>query len=120
MFVSFLPLVLIFAVFYFLLIRPQQSRARLHKQMIENVKRGDQVLTGGGIIGKVTRVEAGDSTLVVEIAQNVTVKVARATITEVLTKPLPATSNDNKSVKTGTGGGTGGGLTASIARFFKR
>ena len=119
MFVSLMPLVLIFVVFYFLLIRPQQSRAKQHKQMIDNVKRGDQVLTGGGIIGKVTRVEAGESTLVVEIAQNVTVKVARTTISEVLTKPLPATSNDNRTVKTGTGGG-GGGLSASIAKFFKR
>src|SRR4051812_16121522 len=93
-FVSLMPLVLIFVVFYFLLIRPQQQRMKAQRQMIDNLKKGDQVVTGGGILGKITRVEADSTTVVVEIAPNVQVKVARSTISEVLGKPQPANSND--------------------------
>ena len=70
MFVSFLPLVLIFVVFYFLLIRPQQKRAKDHKAMIAAVRRGDTVVTAGGVIGKVTKVKE-DGNLQVEIADNI-------------------------------------------------
>jgi preprotein translocase subunit YajC len=70
-FVSLMPLVLIFVVFYFLLIRPQQQKMKVHRQMIENLKKGDQIVTAGGILGKITRVEAGDTTVQVEIAPNV-------------------------------------------------
>ena len=86
---SLLPLILIFVVFWFLLIRPQQKKMKQHREMIAAVRRGDRVLTAGGIIGTVTKVQ-GDSELQVEIAEGVRVKVARATISEVLAKTEPA------------------------------
>jgi preprotein translocase subunit YajC len=89
-FVTLLPLILIFVVFYFLLIRPQQRKAKEHRAMVEALKKGDQVLTSGGILGKVTKVDAGENLLTVEIAQGVQVKIARHTIAEVLSKPAPA------------------------------
>jgi preprotein translocase subunit YajC len=87
--ISLMPLLLIFVVFYFLLIRPQQKKMKQHREMIGALKRGDRVLTAGGIIGTVTKVQ-GDSELQVEIAEGVRVKVARATISEVLAKTEPA------------------------------
>lgn len=99
LFVSLLPLILIFVVFYFLLIRPQQQKMKAHRQMVENIKKGDQVLTAGGIVGKVNRVEA-EGMVIVEIAQGVQVKVARGTISDVLNKPAPG-SNDNASQASG-------------------
>ncbi|HXV22845.1 MAG TPA: preprotein translocase subunit YajC [Alphaproteobacteria bacterium] len=86
---SLLPLVLIFVVFWFLLIRPQQKKMKQHREMIAAIRRGDRVLTAGGIIGAVTKV-LGDSELQVEIAEGVRVKVARSTISEVLAKTEPA------------------------------
>jgi preprotein translocase subunit YajC len=91
-FASVVPLVLIFVIFYFFLIRPQQKRAKEHRQMVENLRRGDQVLTGGGILGKVTKVGEGDD-VEVEIAKDVKVKVVRSTITAVISKTEPATTN---------------------------
>ena len=85
---QFLPLVLIFVVFYFLLIRPQQKKKKQHREMIEALRRGDRVLTGGGIIGTVIKV-VSDSELEVEIAEGVRVRVARRP-SEVLAKPEPA------------------------------
>lgn len=82
-FASVLPLLLIFVVFYFLLIRPQQKRIKQHQEVIAAIKRGDKVLTGGGIIGTVTKVE-GDDTLLVEIAQGVVVKISRPTVANVV------------------------------------
>jgi preprotein translocase subunit YajC len=84
-----LPLVLIFAVFYFLLIRPQQKRAKQHREMLGSLRRGDRVITGGGIYGTVTKV-VGDGEVVVQIAEAVKVRVARETITSVLSKTEPA------------------------------
>lgn len=95
-FMSLLPLVMVFAIFYFLLIRPQQAKMRTHREMLENLKKGDQVVTGGGIVGKIVRVEQSDSSLVVEIAPNVQVKVVRGTVQDVLNKPVPASGNDNR------------------------
>ena len=92
-FLSFLPLVLIFAVFYFLLIRPQQKKMKAHKEMIANVRRNDRVVTGGGIIGKVSKV-IDDNELEVEIAQNVKIRVARAMLSEVRVKGEPVPAND--------------------------
>jgi preprotein translocase subunit YajC len=89
---SLLPLVLIFVVFWFLLIRPQQKKMKQHREMIAAVRRGDRVLTGGGIIGTVTKV-LNDTEVQVEIAEGVRVKVARATISEVLAKTEPAKSS---------------------------
>jgi preprotein translocase subunit YajC len=76
------PLVLIFVVFYFLLLRPQQKRAKEHKQMVETLQVGAEVATSGGIIGKVS--EVSDQFLTVEIAPNVRVKVQRHTVQQVL------------------------------------
>lgn len=86
---SFVPLILIFAIMYFLLIRPQQKRQKEHKAMIEAVKRGDQILTNGGIIGKVTRVKE-DGELEVEIAEGVKVRVLRSMVAQVLNRTEPA------------------------------
>ena len=86
---SMVPLILIFVIFYFLLIRPQQKRAKEHRQMVDNLRRGDQVVTGGGILGKVTRVKDGEE-IEVEIAENTRVKLYRSTITAVLSKSEPA------------------------------
>ncbi len=86
---QFLPLILIFAIMYFLLIRPQQKKLKEHKAMVEALRRGDQVLTAGGIIGKVSTVGA-DGMLEIEIAPNVKVKVMRGTITQVMSKTEPA------------------------------
>lgn len=88
-FASFLPLVLIFAIMYFLLIRPQQKKMKDLKAMVEAVRRGDQVLTAGGIIGKVVKV-GDDNVLEVEIAEGVKVKIAKHTITQVMSKTEPA------------------------------
>jgi preprotein translocase subunit YajC len=80
----FLPMVLIFVVFYFLLIRPQSKRAKEHRAMIAALETGAEVVTSGGILGKVT--ELGDNFVTVEIADGVQVKVQRHTITQVLPK----------------------------------
>ena len=77
-FASLIPLLLIMVIFYFLLIRPQQKKLKEHKAMVESTKKGDKVLTGGGIIGKVTDVK--DDILTVEIAEGVKIKVKRDTI----------------------------------------
>lgn len=86
---SMIPLVLIFIIFYFLLIRPQQKRAKEHKNMVENLRRGDQIVTAGGIVAKVTRVKE-DEEIEAEIAEGVRVKIYRSTITTVLSKSEPA------------------------------
>ena len=88
-FSAILPLVLIFAVFYFLLIRPQQKKMKEHRAMVENVRRGDTVVTGGGIIGRVTKVK-DEATVQVEISENVRIDVVKGTLTEVRTKSQPA------------------------------
>lgn len=85
----FLPMILIF---YFLLIRPQQQRQKKHRLMIEAVKRGDTVVTSGGIVGKVTKVAEHEAT--VEIAENVRVKIVKSMIIEVRGKDAPVAAND--------------------------
>ena len=86
---SLLPLVLIFVVFYFLLIRPQQKKMKEHRNMVEALRRGDRVITGGGIYGKVSKV-INDGEVQVEIADGVRVRVQRHTIATVLSKTDPA------------------------------
>ncbi|MBF0564138.1 MAG: preprotein translocase subunit YajC [Nitrospirae bacterium] len=76
MFMSFLPLIIIFVIFYFLLIRPQQKKAREHKDMLENIKKGDKVITSGGIYGLVENVS--DKTVTLKIAENVKVKFGKS------------------------------------------
>ena len=92
---TFFPIILIFVVFYFLLIRPQQRKAKQHREMLGMVKRGDRVLTGGGIIGTVTRVKDNDE-LVLEIADGVKVSVLRGTLSNVLSRTEPASSGGGK------------------------
>lgn len=78
-----LPLIFIFVVFYFLLIRPQQKKYKAHQAMIDAVEKGDEIVTGGGIHGKVTKVD--DTTVTVKIASDVEIKIERSTISNVLT-----------------------------------
>ena len=91
--IQFLPLVLIFIVFYFLLIRPQQRKAKDHKTMLDALRRGDRVVTGGGIIGTVVRVDNPEE-VTVDIAEGVRVRVLRSTISSVLAKPDPAAARE--------------------------
>ncbi len=100
MFSTILPFVLIFGLFYFLIIRPQQKQSRERKKMLAEVKRGDSVLTNGGIYGKIVNVK--DDELTVEIAKGINIRMARAAISE---KISSATDN----VKTGNGKSTEGG-----------
>ena len=86
---QFLPLILIFAIMYFLLIRPQQQKVKQHKAMVEALRRGDQVVTQGGLIGKVSKVK-DDSEIEVELAEGVRVRVVKSTIAQVLSKTEPA------------------------------
>ncbi|WIM14390.1 preprotein translocase subunit YajC [Enhydrobacter sp.] len=83
--VQLFPLILIFVVFYFLLIRPQQAKVKAQKEMLAGVKRGDRVVTGGGIIGLVTKV-IGENELQVELAEGVRVRIIKQTITDILTR----------------------------------
>jgi preprotein translocase subunit YajC len=78
-----LPFILIFVIFYFLLIRPQQKRVKQHKLMVENLKRGNKVLTAGGILGVISKAIDGSETVSIEIAHGVTVDFSRQMITEV-------------------------------------
>ena len=91
--IQFLPLVLIFIVFYFLLIRPQQKKAKDQRAMLDALRRGDRVVTGGGILGTVSKVVSPEE-VEVDIAPGVRVKVLRSTITSVLTKPDPAAARE--------------------------
>lgn len=90
-FASFMPLILIFAIMYFLLIRPQQKKMKELKAMVEALRKGDQVLTQGGIIGKIHRV-GDDGVVEVEIADGVKVKVIKSTIVQVMNKTEPASA----------------------------
>jgi preprotein translocase subunit YajC len=92
---NLLPLVMILVVFYFLLIRPQQKRLKEHQERIGGIRRGDTVVTSGGIIGKVTKVAEDEVT--VEIAPNVSVRVIKGTIGEIRGKGEPVVANDTKS-----------------------
>ena len=85
-FAQFIPLILIFVIFYFFLIRPQQKRAKDHKAMVAALKRGDEVVTSGGIVGRVERI-LGEDKMDLLISENVTVQVVQSTIQNVLNKP---------------------------------
>lgn len=95
--VTIFPFVIVFAIIYFLIIRPQQKRAKDHAAMVNAVRRGDEVVTAGGIMGKVTKVSEGDD-VQVEIADGVRVKVIKSTLTNVRSKsqPAPDAANTNK------------------------
>ena len=85
-FAQFIPLILIFVIFYFFLIRPQQKKVKEHKQMVSTLKRGDEVITSGGIVGRVERI-LGDDKVDITIVDNVTVQVVQSTIQSLSNKP---------------------------------
>ncbi|MCZ4262166.1 MAG: preprotein translocase subunit YajC [Limimaricola soesokkakensis] len=87
---SFIPLILIFAIMWFFLIRPQQKKLKEHQKMVAALRRGDQVITQGGVIGKVVKVRDDSNEIEVEIAQGVNVRVVRSTIATVTSKTEPA------------------------------
>ena len=87
-FQDFIPLILIFAIMYFLLIRPQQKKVKEHQNMVASLRRGDQVVTQGGLIGKVTKVKE-ENEIEVEVADGVKVRVLQNTIAQVLSKTEP-------------------------------
>ena len=107
MLITIAPLILIFAVFYFLLIRPQQKKAKVHRQMLGAINRGDKVVTGGGIIGKVTKV-ISDQELAVEIAEGVKVRVQRNMVAGVVPKDGGAAMEATPAGQQQTGGLLGG------------
>jgi preprotein translocase subunit YajC len=84
-----MPLLLMLPIFYFLLIKPQQDRVKKHRELVSNIRRGDTVVTAGGIVGKVVRVKEGDAEIDVEIAKDTIVKVIRGTISDVRVKGEP-------------------------------
>jgi len=85
-FAQFIPLILIFVIFYFFLIRPQQKKVKEHKLMVGALKRGDEVVTSGGVVGRVERI-LGDDKVDILISENVTVQVVQSTIQSLLSKP---------------------------------
>jgi len=85
-FAQFIPLILIFVIFYFFLIRPQQKKVKEHKLMVAALKRGDEVVTSGGVVGTVERI-LGDDKVDLLIAENVTVQVVQSTIQSLINKP---------------------------------
>lgn len=91
-FIQTIPLVLVFVIFWFLLIRPQQKRMREHQAQVQAVKKGDRVVTGGGLIGKVTKV--GDTEVEVELAQGVRVQVVKSTLSQVVDPAAAKPAND--------------------------
>ena len=85
-FAQFIPLILIFVIFYFFLIRPQQKKIKEHKSMVSSLKRGDEVVTSGGVIGKIEKVLEDDKVDLI-ISDNVSVRVVKSTIQSLLNKP---------------------------------
>ncbi len=102
MLTSIAPLALIFVVFYFFLIRPQQQKAKQQRAMLEAIRRGDRVVTAGGVIGTVAKVVSNEE-LLVDIADNVRVRVVRSTVSQVLakTEPVAAKDGQDKTAKEG-------------------
>lgn len=90
-FAQFIPLILVFVIMYFLIMRPQQKKMAQHRTMVAALKKGDSVITQGGIIGKVVGVR--DDEIDVEIAQGVRIRVVRATIAQVVNRTAPAAAN---------------------------
>lgn len=91
--IQLFPFIALFAIMYFLVLRPQQRRVKEHREMVTNVRRGDVVVTAGGLIGKVTKVDEAEIT--VEIADNVRVRVVKSTLAEVRSKSEPVPANAN-------------------------
>lgn len=106
---AFLPLILIFAVFYFLLIRPQQKKVKQHREMVAALRRGDKVVTAGGIIGTVAKV-VNDGELLVEIADGVRVRLVRSQVTDVASKTGPAAGSKEAEKPVAANDGKKGGF----------
>ena len=102
---SLMPLILIFVVFWFLLIRPQQQKAKRHRAMLDAIRRGDKVVMGGGIMGKVTKVVDAEEVMV-EISKDVKVRVQRALIATVIVKTEPGGKKAAKEAPQVQGGGS--------------
>ena len=100
-FSAFIPLILMFVIFYFLLIRPQQKKSKDHREMVSNLKKGDRIITSGGLHGRVTGVT--DQTLTVEIADKVRVKVNRANVNALTQSTTPPPAPASKKEKSGSG-----------------
>ena len=96
MLVSLLPFVLIFVIMWFLIIRPQRTAAKKRDELLKNIRRNDTIVTGGGIIAKVTKVVEGEPELEVEIATGVKVKLLRSMVADVRVKGEPVAANDQK------------------------
>ena len=94
---SLLPLVLIFVVFYFLLIRPQQKKQKKHRAMLETLRRGDKIVTSGGIIGTITK--ASETELTLEIAEGIKVRAMRGMVSDVMAKTEGVETGTNKQEK---------------------
>ncbi|MCO5163643.1 MAG: preprotein translocase subunit YajC [Mesorhizobium sp.] len=97
MLISILPFVLIFVIMYFLIIRPQRTQMKKREEMLKNIRRGDQVVTGGGLIGKVTKVIDERGEVEVDLGNNLKVTALRATIAEVRAKGEPVANQNAKS-----------------------
>ena len=95
---SIAPLALVIVIFYFLVIRPQQKKLKNHHNMVNNLQRGDQILTAGGIFGKVSKLEADTNTLLVEIAPKVQVKIKKETVSQVIIPEKKEVVTENKEV----------------------
>src|SRR3954470_9741971 len=93
---AFVPLILIFIIFYFLMIRPQQKKMKDHRAVLDAVRRGDRIVTNGGIVGLVTKVNAEERQLAVQIAAGVRVKVMRDMLSSVLSKTEPVTDKKDE------------------------
>jgi preprotein translocase subunit YajC len=119
-FISLLPLILIFAIFYFLLIRPQQKRMKAHREMLAALRRGDRVMTNGGLIGSISRLDENDNTVMLEVAPNVKVKVARTSIAETLSRTEPVGGEAKGGSSAASGGGAGGGSRSLFSRIFPK
>ena len=99
-FMSFLPIILIFAIFYFLVMRPHSKRMKAHREKISAIHRGDRIITGGGLIGTVVKI-SDDNEVLVDLGEGTKVRVVKSTIAEVLakTQPINDNGNDNDKIK---------------------
>ena len=116
-FMTLLPLILIFVVFYFLLIRPQQKKAKQHRDMLMNIRRGDKIVTGGGIIGTVTRVVSDDE-LAVEIAEGIKIRVQRGLVSGVLSRTEPVANTPGAGGTTDAPAGEKQGGGSLMSKLF--
>ena len=116
---AFLPLILIFGVFYILLIRPQQKKVKQHREMLSNLRRGDKIITSGGIIGTVNKV-ADNKELQVQVSENVEIKIAPGMVadlyTSIETEKKQSVKDNKQSVKDNKGESKGGLLSGLLGK----